>query len=190
MKKQTVYIKNMCCQRCIDAINSDFSLLGLQVENVELGKAVFTNPSNIDTNVIGETLQKRGFELILSKENRIVEEVKIALIELIRKSAIDPDHKIHLAEYLEEKVKKPYRHIHKLFLQSTHLTIEAYLILQRIEKVKELIEQEEHNFSEIADTTGYKTLQHLSGQFRKITGMSMMEYKNSKIPKRVPIDKI
>ena len=90
-----------------------------------------------------------------------------------------------------EKLKKPYRAIHKLFLEHTHLTIEKYTILQRIEKVKTLIEEENNlNFSEIAHLAGYKTQQHLSGQFKKITGMSMLEYKNSENKNRTPIDKV
>lgn len=189
MNKQAVYIKNMCCQRCIDAVQSELESLKLQFENIRLGSVVFKSNVLIKMPELKKALEKRGFELLLSEEDRIVEEVKISLIELIRQTS-DNEHKVHLSDFLEQRIKKPYRYIYKLFFGRTGLNIENYLILQRVEKVKELIEQNELNFSEIAYCTGYKTLQHLSGQFKKTTGMSMMKYKNAKNKNRVAIDKI
>jgi AraC family transcriptional regulator len=188
MNKQTIYIKNMCCQRCIEAVQDELTNLKLVVEKVQLGKAVFLNSPKVKMEEIERVLLKRGFELIVSEEAQIVEAVKIALIELVRHSEVGQENKTHLSDFLEQRVKKPYRYIHKVFLNHTNLNIENYLILQRIEKVKELIQQSRLNFSEIADATGYKTLPHLSGQFKKITGMTMMEYKNNDVKDRKPLD--
>ncbi len=190
MKKETIYIKNMCCQRCVEAVHQELSLLGLKVETVKLGEATFAEFVSVSRGTISDSLKKRGFELIVSEDDRIVEAVKTAIIELIHQPKNNIDFKIHLSEYLEEKIKKSYRYIHKLFLEQSQLTIEKYAILQRIEKVKELIEENRFNFSEIAHMVGYKTQQHLSAQFKKTTGMSMLKYKNSKDENRKGLDKI
>ena len=190
MKTQTIHIKNMCCQRCIEAVQTELSGLGLKVEEVKLGEVSFAENSRIKLSEIESILQKRGFELIVSQEARIVETVKIILIEMVHQSKVNHDYKIHLPEFLEQILKKPYRSIYKLFLSHTKLTVEKYFILQRIEKVKELIEQDEFNFSEIAEIAGFKTLQHLSAQFKKITGMNMIEYKKSESKNSKKIDEI
>lgn len=190
MKKETIYIKNMCCQRCIEAVQQELSSLGLKVETVKLGEAIFNELVSVSIDTISDSLKKRGFELIVSEGNRIVEAVKIAIIELIHQTKNNIDFKIQLSEYLEEKIKKPYRYIHKLFLEHSQLTIEKYAILQRIEKVKELIEEGRFSFSEIAHITGYKTQQHLSAQFKKNIGMNMIDYKNSKTKNRKGIDQV
>jgi AraC family transcriptional regulator len=191
MTTKTIYIKNMCCQRCIEAVQVELVSFQLKIVEIKLGEATFVEHSNLEMNVIANALHNRGFELIISEETRLVEAVKTNLIELIHQSKLYQDYKIHLPEFIEEKLKKPYRYIHKLFLEHTKLTIEKYTILQRIEKVKALIEEENNlNFSEIGHLAGYKTQQHLSSQFKKITGMSMYDYKNSKNKNRKPINEI
>lgn len=190
MKTQTIHIKNMCCQSCIEVVQNELSSLGVKIEEVKLGEVSFVKNDKIKINEIASILQKKGFELIVSQETQIVETVKILLIEIVRQSKVDHDYKIHLPEFLEQILKKPYRYINKLFLKHTKLTVEKYFILQRIERVKELIEQNELNFSEIAAKTGYNSLQHLSAQFKKITGVNMIEYKNSANKKRKPINEI
>ena len=180
----------MCCQRCIEAVQMELTALDLKVEKIKLGEATFFLPTKIEMSTISDVLHKRGFELIVSEESRIVEAVKTTLIELIHQPKVYTDYKIHLPEFLEEKIKIPYRTIYKLFLEHTKITIEKYSILQRIEKVKLLIEENSLNFSEIGVLTGYKTQQHLSSQFKKITGMSMHDYKNKRNKKRSPINEL
>ena len=91
---------------------------------------------------------------------------------------------------LEGKTRTPYRTLLKIFRKHKRITIEKYFILQKMEKIKELIEQSNFNFSEMASTLGYKSLQHLSGQFRQEIGMTMLKYKKLNMKKRVNIDKL
>ena len=191
MQTQNIHIKNMCCQRCIEAVQEEFLKLGLKIKTIRLGEAVIENAEKINRNVINEALKHRGFELIISENEKIVEAVKTKLIAFIHHpSSIETELKISLSIYLEEKLRKPYRQIQSIFSKQTKHTIEKYTILLRIERVKELIDEDELNFSEIAHDMGYKTLQHLSGQFKKCVGMSMAEYKNSENKIRKPIDEI
>jgi AraC family transcriptional regulator len=180
----------MCCQRCIDAVWQVLTTIGLEVNSVQLGEATFAN-SKVPEQLIISALKDRGFEIIIYEEERIVESIKIAVIEIIHHSSNDNrNNKDNIPIYLEKKILNPYRFLNKIFLKHTNLTIQRYTTLQRIEKVKALIEEHNCNFSEIADLTGYKTAQHLSGQFKKIVGVSMLEYKAKNIKQRKSIDEI
>lgn len=180
----------MCCQRCIEAVNAALTSLGLGVKNVQLGTAVFNNTLSISDEEIRLVLSNKGFEIIVSEDDRLTEEIKIALIELIHHSDNTEQTNKTLPAFLEKKTFKSFRLLNRVFLKQTNLTIQKYVILQRIEKVKALIEEDKSNFSEIAYLAGYKTPQHLSAQFKKIVGVSMLEYKMKNIKRRIPIDKI
>lgn len=186
----TINIKSMCCQRCIEAVETTLGALGLKVKEVRLGTATFFESKDIAEDAISDALKKRGFEIIISEEIRLTEAIKIAVIELIHHSSEETQSVKALSAVLERKILKPFRLLNKVFVNNTQVTIQKYTIMQRLEKVKELIEEGNHNFSEIADLVGYKTPQHLSGQFKKNVGMSMLDYKISKAKQRKPIDKI
>ena len=191
MEQQTIYLKQMCCQRCIEAVTDELNKLGLKIVSVTLGEAVFYGNKNKQQKNLEGNLIKRGFEIILSEEQRLVERIKTNVIQLIHPSQKKEEHlKIKLKEFLEEKINKPYRTLQKVFLLETNLTIEKYIILQRIEKAKALIEEGELNFSEISLSLNYQTQQHLSAQFKKITGISMKSYRELKNSDRKAIDKV
>ena len=180
----------MCCQRCIEAVEAALTSLGLHIESVQLGVAVFYTPDNTFSEQVRQALSKKGFEIIVSEDDRLTEEIKIALIELIHHSKNKEHTNKTLPEFLEKQTLKSFRLLNRVFLNHTNMTIQKYATLQRIEKVKSLIEEEKSNFSEIAYAAGYKTPQHLSAQFKKIVGVSMLEYKMKNIKQRKPIDKI
>ena len=190
MKTQTIHIRNMCCQRCIEAVSHELKLLGLVVKNVKLGEATFSSPSKINMMDIEKSLNKRGFILVKNDEEIIVENVKTVILDLIHHLGEIDRKNINLPSFLEEKIKLPYRTLLKIFRKQKGMTIQNYFILQRLEKVKELIEQSNLNFSEVSNVLGYKSPQHLSGQFRQITGMTMLKYKKLKIRDRIPIDTV
>ncbi len=180
----------MCCQRCIEAVETALVSLGLDIKSVLLGVATFDNPNKVLDEQVRQALSKKGFEIIVSEDERLAEEIKIALIELVHHSENVEHSNNTLPAFLEKRTFKPFRLLNKVFLKQTSITIQKYAILQRIEKVKALIEEDKSNFSEIAYAAGYKTPQHLSAQFKKIVGVSMLEYKMKNIRQRIPIDKI
>ncbi|MGQ9848066.1 MAG: helix-turn-helix domain-containing protein, partial [Bacteroidales bacterium] len=97
---------------------------------------------------------------------------------------------ISFTDLLQEKLNLSYQYLSTLFSSSEGITIEKYIILQKIEKVKELIVYDELSFSEIAYRLGYSSVQHLSNQFKKITGLTPSHFKKIKNFKRNPLDKI
>ena len=95
-----------------------------------------------------------------------------------------------IADYLVEKLGYSYPYLSRLFSASEPLTLEKYTILQKIERIKELILSEEYTLSEIAFMMDYSSVQYLSNQFKKITGVSVSEFKNSPGLYKKSIDKL
>ncbi|MGQ9644241.1 MAG: helix-turn-helix domain-containing protein, partial [Ignavibacterium sp.] len=140
--------------------------------------------------LINKVLTENGFELIDSRHARIIERIKITVIESIRDMAEGKLKDISFTDLLQEKLNLSYQYLSTLFSSSEGITIEKYIILQKIEKVKELIVYDELSFSEIAYRLGYSSVQHLSNQFKKITGLTPSHFKKIKNFKRNPLDKI
>ncbi len=182
MKQETIHIRNMCCQRCVEAVTDELQSLGLTVDKVKLGEAKFTSSGRVNMATIETSLNKRGFVLVKDEEEILVENIKSAVFDLIHHLSEIKKAEFSLSTYLENTTHKPYRHLLKIFTKHKGFTIEKYFTLQKIEKVKELIGQAHLQFSAIADIIGYKSLSHLSNQFKNITKMTMFEYK--KLPNK------
>lgn len=186
----TLHIENMVCDRCEMVIETALKGLGLQVEHVQLGKAEVVReggkPSMKD---IEKELERFNFGLIKDDDAILAEQVKTNLIELLNSGRMEHED-ISVSDYLARKLAKSYATISRVFSKREEITIEKYFIRLKIEKAKELVEYNKLSFSEIAYRLGYKNLQHLSRQFKEITGMSMSEYQKLQNPERKPLDKI
>ncbi len=189
MNTYTVYIKQMCCRRCIEAVDDILVSLKLTPKETVLGRATFEGRS-YPIEQLHTQLKARGFDVVASEDELLTTTIKATIIELIHTSEKESSNGKEIRSFLENKTLKSFRFMNTVFVRCEGVTINRYIILQRIERVKMLIEENQLNFSEIADSTGYNTLQHLSGQFRKETGMSMQQYKTEKTPPRTPLDKV
>lgn len=190
MEQATIHIKNMVCNRCIKVVKEELENLGYQVNSIILGEATIQTTDKINFNLINKVLTENGFELIDSRQSRIIEKIKITIIETIRDMAEGKLKNISFTDLLQENLNLSYQYLSTLFSSSEGITIEKYIILQKIEKVKELIVYDELSFSEIAYRLGYSSVQHLSSQFKKITGLTPSHFKKIKSFKRNPLDKI
>lgn len=179
MSTVQLQIKNMVCPRCIKVVKEELSKLGLQVKKVQLGKASIVRISTVSMDDISLALEKEGFELIKNPDDIIIEKIKHSVIELIHHSKkIDPS--LRNSDFISKRLGKSYSSLSKLFSKQENITLEKYIILQKIEKVKELLEYGEQSLGEIASKLGYSNVHYLSTQFKSVTGMSVSEYKNSK----------
>lgn len=190
MEQATIHIKNMVCNRCIKVVKEELENLGYQVNAIILGEATIQTKDKINFDLINKVLTENGFELIDSRHARIIERIKITVIESIRDMAEGKLKDISFTDLLQENLNLSYQYLSALFSSSEGITIEKYIILQKIEKVKELIVYDELSFSEIAYRLGYSSVQHLSNQFKKITGLTPSHFKKIKNFKRNPLDKI
>ena len=180
----------MVCDRCEMVIETALEALGLEVTHVQLGKAEVTRTGDHPTmKEIEKELDRFNFGLIKDEDSILTEKVKISLIEWVESGNLETDE-TSLSDYLAKKLAKSYASISRMFSKKEEVTIEKYFIRLKIEKAKERVEYGNLSFSEIAYGLGYKNLQHLSRQFKEITGMSMSEYQNLQNPERKSLDKI
>ena len=191
MKPKILHIKNMVCDRCIKVVREELEKLGYETDNVILGEArISSEKKQFDLNGIRKTLEENGFELINDKQAKLIEEIKISLIDLIHYKSANELEKISLSKFLSEKFHHSYQHISSLFSSKEGITIEKYFINQKIEKAKELLVYNELTLSEISYKLGYSSVQHLSNQFKKVTGFTPSEFKKLRVKKRLPLDKV
>lgn len=184
----TLHIKNMVCSRCSMVIETALQALGLEVKHVELGKAEVIRKGDHPTMLeIEKELERFNFGLIEDHESVLSEQIKHALLELLEADEIED---VNLSDYLSKKLAKSYASLSRTFSRHEGITIEKFFINLKIEKAKELVQYGAQNFSEIAYHLGYKNLQHLSRQFRQITGMSMSDYQKLSNKERKGLDKI
>lgn len=188
---QSIYIKNMVCNRCIKVVREEFEKLGLVIKNIQLGEVeILKDNAKLDMQKIDNVLKSNGFELLDNKNSKIIEKVKILIIDMIRKVDSGKDIDINFSEYLAQETGLNYNYLSTLFSSLEGITIEKYIIHQKIEKVKELIVYGELTLSEIAFRLDYSSVQHLSNQFKKITGLTPSYFKSLKSKNRRALDNI
>ncbi|NOZ04177.1 MAG: helix-turn-helix transcriptional regulator [FCB group bacterium] len=180
----------MVCDRCIRVVKEELEELGLIINDIQLGTVRVANTErSLDYDAIAKVLSENGFELLIGRRARLVEKIKTAIIELIHSDELE-NMNINLSGYITEKVGKDYPYLSNLFSSIESITIEKYFILQKIERVKELLVYDELSLSEIAYRLGYSSVQHLSNQFKKITGLTPSYFKTLKKIKRSSLDKV
>ena len=174
-----LYFKYMVSIRCKMLVKSELEKMGLHYKTVELGEAeIIENISSAKWNELDTALKKSGIELMDDKKAILIEKIKITIIELVHYS--EEPLKINFSDYLSQKLLYDYTYLANLFSESQGITIEHFLIVHKIERVKELLAYDELNISEIAWKMGYSSVPHLSNQFRKITGLSPSFFKKLK----------
>lgn len=184
-------IRNMVCDRCIRVVRDELTALGLDVRRVELGEAeVAAGRKPVDLDRIRTMLQENGFELIEDRRRKTVETIKREIIDLVHHRSSSSGKRPKLSEHLAAALRQDYHTISVLFSSMEGITIEQFFIRQRIERVKELLKYGEQTLSEIAWELGYSSVQHLSNQFRQVTGMTPSAFRKLGKTSRIPIDKV
>ena len=178
----------MVCNRCIRVVKEGLEQLGFQILNIDLGSATI-KAEHIDLLEIKTTLEKAGFELIEDKKYQLVDKVKSIIVDLIHGKGLEGLTE-NLSKYISEKVGKDYHYLSTLFSSTENITIEKFVILQKIEKVKELLVYDELSLSEISYQLDYSSVGHLSRQFKQFTGFTPNAFKKLKAHKRKSLDSV
>jgi len=169
----------MLCSCCIKLTELEFEKVGIRTIKIRSGFAIIEfNPEVIKLEIIDEILKQHGMGLVKTRDQKIVEQIKTAVIELIHHSN-NINSLLRKSEYLVEKLSLSYQQLSKIFSKHETITLEKYIIQNKIERIKELIDVDEYSLSEIAYIMDYSSVQYLSNQFKKETGMSVSEYKKS-----------
>ncbi len=187
-----LYIKNMVCPRCIRVVRDELENLNVKIKRVDLGEAEIEEaltPALLEK--IRTVMEANGFELLEDQKRKIVEKIKIAVIDLIYNNEKGNEaRRLTLSSYLSRTLGMDYNYLSTLFSSVENITIEKYVILQKIERVKELLKYEELTLSEIAHRLHYSSTQHLSNQFKQVTGLSPTQFKKIVGNPRKTIDKL
>lgn len=184
-----LYIKNMVCNRCIMVVKQVFEQEGLHPVNVKLGEVELEKaPADKQLATIKTNLASLGFEVLDDQKRKIIEKIRTTIIKLIHNGELEENHKF--SELLSHALHKDYSYLSKLFSEVEGITIEKYVILQKIEKVKELLAYDELSLSEIAFQLGYSSVAHLSAQFKKVTGFNPSEFRKLKDHHRKSLDNV
>lgn len=182
-------IKNMVCPRCVQAVENILKQNDLKANYIHLGEVELQQELNsYQIDKLSLELKNLGFELLDDQKKQLIEKIKTLLIEEISKENIK-DH-FSISKFLSKRLLKDYSTISKLFSEVEGMTLEQYFILQKIEKVKELLTYNQLSLSEIAINLGYSSTQHLSNQFKKVTGMTPTKFKEIGAAHRRSLDTI
>jgi len=187
---RTLYIKNMVCGRCIKVVREELEKIGVRVGRIELGEVEVAENKSLDLRRVQSVLEQNGFELIEDKKVRTIERIKLAILRLVQEDRSVSPLRSTYSDILSKELGQDYHYLSSLFSSIENVTIEQYVILQKIERAKELIRYGDLTLSEIAFTMGYSSVQHLSHQFRQITGMTPSQFKDLRKSARKPIDKV
>ena len=183
----------MVCNRCKAAVKQELENLGLHPDSVTLGEVSIMEEKLSDDlqRQLDDALLGLGFERIDDRKGRLVESVKRKVIELVHHSD-RIDRKFNWSTILAEEVHYDYNYLSNLFSGVEGITLEQYIIRQKIERVKELMLYDELNLSEIAIRMGYSSVAHLSAQFKKVTGLTPSQLKKSRDlnKSRKPLDDV
>lgn len=189
---RTLHIRNMVCNRCIMVVRDTLERLGMEPRTVGLGLAELAEaPTEAQRKALREALEALGFELIDNRREQWVERIRNAIVERVHHGGGDP--RLHLSDYLAERLGRDYDTLSRLFSEETGSTIEKYLIAQRIERAKELLSYGELTLSQIADELHYSSVAYLSTQFKSITGMTPSAFRTQQTrtgAERRPLDEL
>lgn len=169
----------MVSLRCKMMVKEELAKLGLQYVALDLGVVeIAEDITPAKREQLRVNLLCSGLELLDDKKNILIEKVKNVITEMIHYSNEFP--KINYSDYISEKLKYDYTYLSNIFSEVKGITIQQFIIINKIEKVKELLLYDQLNLTEIAYKLHYSSVAHLSNQFKKITGLSPSFYKKLK----------
>jgi AraC-like DNA-binding protein len=179
----------MVSNRCKMLVKDELVKLGLAFSTIDLGQVTLKNPLSIlQRESLQLSLLQSGLELMEDKKAIIIEQIKNAIVSLVHYS--DDLPKMHLSDYLSKKLNYDYTYLSNLFSETEGTTIEHFLLIHKIERVKELIIYDELNLTQIAWKMHYSSIAHLSHQFKKITGLTPSFFKSLKEKKREVLENL
>ena len=174
-----LYIKYMVSQRCKMIVEEELKKLGLRFIIVDLGMVEIMEDITFSQHEqMKKNLLKSGLELLDDKKSILIEKIKNVITEMIHYS--DDLPKINYSDFISEKLNYDYTYLSNIFSEVKGITIQQFIIIHKIERVKELILYDELNLTEISYKLHYSSVSHLSKQFKKVTGLSPTYYKQLK----------
>jgi len=185
----TLYIKYMVCLRCKLMVMNELKKLGLPYSNVELGVIEFHRDISFqERQDLQESLCELGLDVLEDNKSILVEQIKILVLDSIHHSEEIPITKY--SEYISNKLGYDYTYLSNVFSEVKGISIRQYVIINKVERVKELLMYDEFTLTEISYILNYSSVAHLSNQFKKITGLSPSYYRQLEFKPRKCLDEV
>ncbi len=174
------------------AVKAEFEKLGIIPLSVSLGEVELKEKSLPQELIekLDRGLENLGFERLDSRTNQIIEKIKNIIIHKIHHTEGDLDNCCRWSDVISSEFSYEYNYLSRLFSSVEGISLEQFIIRQKVEKVKELIVYDDMNQSEIAFRLGYSSPAHLSSQFKKVTGMTPGQFRKLNKPPRKQVDKL
>lgn len=184
-----LYVKYMVSLRCKMMVKEELKKLGLHHVSVELGVVeILEDIDQEQRDEFKKNLLRSGLELLDDNKSILIEKIKGVVAEMIHYSDELPE--VNYSDYISEKLGYDYTYLANTFSEVKGITLQHYIILHKIERVKELILYDELNLTEISFKLHYSSLAHLSSQFKKITGLTPSYYKKMKMKRKRNLEDI
>ena len=179
----------MVSTRCKMAVKEELKKLGLHFIVVDLGEIEIMEDLTDEMRIsLRSGLAQSGLELMDNKKAVLIEKIKNVIIEMVHYA--DEMPAINYSLYISEKLQHDYTYLSNIFSEVKGITIQQFIIIHKIERVKELLLYEDLNLTEISYKLNYSSVAHLSNQFKKITGLSATQFKLLKEKRRIPIEEV
>ena len=179
----------MVCPRCIDTVKEIFNNLKIKTSSIELGEV--NTLQDISTNQktqLEKLLTARGFELLQDQKSKLIGQIKAIIVDQIHHN--QEALTVNFSTLIADKLNQEYSSLSRLFSSVEGITIERFILKQKIERVKELIIYNELTLSEISHQMDYSSVAHLSAQFKKETGMTPTAFKKMRNAGRQSLDRL
>ncbi len=171
-----IYVKNMISQRCKIVVTNILQNFEIEAKYISIGEIELKEKMPVFKLMqLNAALKQTGLELVFEKKNQLVQQIKNIVSEIIHFSTEPLTMKFSC--YLSKRLNYNYTYLAGIFKKLNGITIEHFMISQKIEKVKSLLIAGDMHLSEIAYQMNYSSVSHLSAQFKKVTGRNASEYR-------------
>lgn len=178
-----LYIKHMVSLRCKMLVRQELKNLGLHAVVVELGMVeLVENINELELEQLRKRLHQSGLDIMDDKHSQLVDKIILVLIEMIHYADDLPEE--NLSDYLSDKLGYDYTFLASIFSEVKGITIQKFVIMHKIERVKEMLMYDDFTLTEIAYKLQYSSVAHLSGQFKKVTGLTPTFFKHLSLLRR------
>jgi AraC-like DNA-binding protein len=171
------------------AVKAELNKLGLHFIVIDLGEIeIMEELSPEQIMQLKAALSGIGFELMDNKRAILIERIISVIIDMVHNST--ETNNLNFSDYLSKKLNHHYTYLSNIFSEVKGITIQQFIIIHKVERIKELLMYNELNLTEISYLLNYSSVAHLSNQFKKITGLSPSHFKILKDKKRMPVEEI
>ena len=179
----------MVSLRCKMIVKDELRKLGIKFVVLDLGMVEileYVSPEQME--LLRAGLLRAGLELLDNKKSILIEKIKNIITEMIHYSEELP--KTNFSDYISEKLGYDYTYLSNIFTEVKGMTIQHFIILNKIERAKELLLYNEMNLTEISYALHYSSVAHLSNQFKKITGLSPTFFRKLKLKRSTTLENV